>query len=77
MLYVYYKVAHGEEIAKTTMEGEISADYVSLVVNKKDDEVSVELAKDKASGGFSYMICLLIIFWVILLFCMQINILGN
>ncbi|KAI3817347.1 hypothetical protein L1987_11137 [Smallanthus sonchifolius] len=72
VLYVQNKVASGEKIAKTTVEGELSGEDVRLVVNDEDGEVFHEPA---ANGAFNYMLYFTTIIWVILL-CVQFYILS-
>ncbi|KAL8258315.1 hypothetical protein R6Q59_030356 [Mikania micrantha] len=66
VLYLQCKIIeNGEEIAMKTTEGEVSGEYVRLTVTDEDDEVVHELAEEM-NGGFTYMLYLLSIVWVIL-----------
>ena len=52
---------------KTTVEGNVSREYVSVITNEDDgDDVHV-VTKEEANGGFSYMMDFLVIVWVILI----------
>ena len=53
---------------KTMVEGDVSSEYVSVIMNEDDgDAVHVVTDQEEASGGFNYMMYLLLIVWVILL----------
>ncbi|KAK9063624.1 hypothetical protein SSX86_017495 [Deinandra increscens subsp. villosa] len=58
VLYVQYKAAIGEEIAMTTEKGEVSGEYVRVVVNDTDGEVVDEAGKDEGNGSFNLILAL-------------------
>ncbi|KAM0024204.1 hypothetical protein Hdeb2414_s0022g00613031 [Helianthus debilis subsp. tardiflorus] len=73
VLYEQCKVASGEEVAMTSVKGEVSGEYVRLLVNDTKIEVVHELAvndtesEEYFNGGFNYLWCFLAFVWVVLL----------
>ena len=51
----------------TKVEGDVSSEYVSVIMNEDDGDVVHVVTEEEASGGFNYMMYLLLIVWVILL----------
>lgn len=52
---------------KTTVEGNVSGKYVSVIMNEDDGDAVHVVTKEEANGGFSYMMYFLLIVWVILI----------
>ncbi|KAL8258313.1 hypothetical protein R6Q59_030354 [Mikania micrantha] len=70
VLYLQCKIIeNGEKIAVMTEE-EVSGEHVRLTVSDEDDEVVHHELAEEMKGGFSYMLYLSNIVWVILL-CVQ------